>query len=46
VLLPLAYIFMGGEGLRTFVAVLWPLLYLSLAVSSTYYRLAGIELRR
>ncbi len=46
VLLPLAYIFMGGEGLRTFVAVLWPLLYLSLAVSSTYYRLAGIELTR
>jgi len=46
VLLPLAFILMGGQGIRTLIAVLWPLIYLSLAVSSTYYRLAGIELRR
>src|SRR5690606_13023694 len=30
VLLPLAYIFLGGQGIRMFIAVIWPLLYLSL----------------
>ncbi|MCW5838596.1 MAG: B-box zinc finger protein [Anaerolineales bacterium] len=43
VLLPLAYVF-GGAGLGAFLSALWPLAYLSLAVSTTYYRLAGIEI--
>lgn len=46
VLLPLAYILLGGAGIGTLIAVLWPLIYLSLAVSSTYYRLGGIEIKR
>ena len=45
VLLPLLFLLNGG-GLRILLSVLWPLLYLSIAASTTYYRLSGIQINR
>lgn len=46
VVLPLGYALIGGGGLGALLAVLWPLLYASLASSAAYYRLAGIQMNR
>lgn len=44
-LAPLLAIFLGA-GFGAFIGVLWPGLYLFLAASSAYYRLAGIQINR
>lgn len=45
VILPLFFLFGGGNAGSLF-RIIWPLLYASLATSTVYYRLAGINIRR
>jgi len=42
---PLFFIFLGA-GIGNLIAILWPGLYLFLAISSAYYRMSGIQLTR
>jgi hypothetical protein len=43
--LPLFFIFAGG-GVGALFSLLWPALYLFIAVPTTYYRLSGIQMSR
>jgi len=45
VILPLFFLFSGGNASSLF-RVIWPLLYASLAASTVYYRLSGININR
>ena len=44
-LAPLLFIFLGA-GIGNLIAILWPGLYLFIAISSAYYRMSGIQLKR
>lgn len=46
VILPLTLVLMRGGGIGGLFVVVWPLLYASIAASTVYYRLAGINIRR
>ncbi len=44
-LAPLFFIFLGA-GIGNLIAILWPGLYLFIAISSAYYRMSGIQIKR